>query len=53
MDRGAWWAIVQGVAKSQTQLRHFTIETGGSAQILSQEVVTREVPQCIKRIRTD
>ena len=20
MDRGAWWAIVQGVAKSQTQL---------------------------------
>ena len=21
MDRGAWWAIVQGVAKSWTQLR--------------------------------
>ena len=20
MDRGAWWAVVQGVAKSQTQL---------------------------------
>ena len=20
MDRGAWWAVVQGIAKSQTQL---------------------------------
>ena len=24
MDRGAWWAVVHGVAKSQTQLRSFT-----------------------------
>ena len=24
MDRGAWWAIVHGVAKSQTRLRDFT-----------------------------
>ena len=24
MDRGAWWAAVHGVAKSQTQLRDFT-----------------------------
>ena len=23
MDRGAWWAIVHGVAKSQTSLRDF------------------------------
>ena len=23
MDRGAWWAIVHGVAKSQTQLNDF------------------------------
>ena len=23
MDRGAWWAIVHGVAKSQTQHFHF------------------------------
>ena len=22
MDRGAWWATVQGVVKSQTQLKH-------------------------------
>ena len=24
MDRGAWWASVHGVAKSQTRLRDFT-----------------------------
>ena len=24
MDRGAWWATVHGVAKSQTRLRNFT-----------------------------
>ena len=24
MDRGAWWATVHGVAKSQTQLSYFT-----------------------------
>ena len=24
MDRGAWWATVHGVAKSQTQLSDFT-----------------------------
>ena len=24
MDRGAWWAAVHGVAKSQTQLGNFT-----------------------------
>ena len=24
MDRGAWWAAVQGVVKSQTQLSDFT-----------------------------
>ena len=53
MDWGAWRAIVQGVIKSQTQLKCFTIETGGSAQLLSQEVVIREVPQCSKRIRMD
>ena len=22
MDRGAWWATVHGIAKSQTQLKH-------------------------------
>ena len=24
MDRGAWWAIVHGVTKSQTRLSNFT-----------------------------
>ena len=24
MDRGAWWATIHGVAKSQTQLSDFT-----------------------------
>ena len=24
MDRGAWWGIVHGVAKSQTQLKQFS-----------------------------
>ena len=24
MDRGAWWAAVQGVARSRTQLSDFT-----------------------------
>ena len=24
MDGGAWWAVVQGVAKSRTQLSNFT-----------------------------
>ena len=28
MDRGAWWAIVHGVAKSQTRLSDFTFKTG-------------------------
>ena len=25
MDRGAWWAAVHGVAKSQTRLNYFTL----------------------------
>ena len=25
MDRGAWWAMVHGVAKSQTQLSDYTM----------------------------
>ena len=27
MDGGAWWATVQGVAKSRTRLRDFTFFT--------------------------
>ena len=29
MDRGAWWAIVYGVTKSQTQLSDFTFTFNG------------------------
>ena len=29
MDRGAWWAAVHGVAKSQTQLSTFTSGMAG------------------------
>ena len=25
MDRGAWWAAVHGIARSQTQLSNFTL----------------------------
>ena len=31
MDRGAWWATVHGVEKSQTQLSDFLGFPGGSA----------------------
>ena len=27
VDRGAWWATVHGVTKSQTRLRYFDIST--------------------------
>ena len=27
MDRGAWWAIVHGVAKSRTRLKQLSIHT--------------------------
>ena len=27
MDRGAWWATVHGVAKSQTQLKQLSMHT--------------------------
>ena len=33
MDRGAWWATVHGVAKSQTQLSdlHFSLQASSSS----------------------
>ena len=38
MDRGAWWAAVQGVVKSQTQLSDFTFTFHFHA--LEKEMVT-------------
>ena len=33
MDRGAWWAIVHGVTKSQTQLSNKAPIHGGSSHL--------------------
>ena len=38
MDRGAWWAAVQGVAKSQTRLSDFTFSF--HSQALEKEMAT-------------
>ena len=34
MDRGAWWAILHGVAKSQTQLNDFTFTYMNRSELL-------------------
>ena len=36
MDRGAWWATVHGIAKSQTQLSNFTFSFTFICQALCQ-----------------
>ena len=41
MDRGAWWAAVQGVAKSRTRLSDFTFTFHFHA--LEKEVATTPV----------
>ena len=42
MDRGAWWATVHGVAKSQTRLSNFTRSLGriyeGMGEVLTSEI---------------
>ena len=37
MERGAWWATVQGVAKSQTQLSSFTFTVYEPRGVLESE----------------
>ena len=34
MERGAWWATVHGVTKSQTQLTDFTVGFGTAGKNL-------------------
>ena len=34
MDRGAWWATVHGVAKSQTRLSDFTFKCNRAVVLL-------------------
>ena len=38
MDRGAWWAAVHGVVKSQTRLSDFTFTF--HSQVLEKEMAT-------------
>jgi len=40
MDRGAWWATVHGVEKSQTQLKWFSTHTHTRKQNLSPEDIS-------------
>ena len=35
MDRGAWWAIVHGVSKSQVKHTHALSDLGDDLQMLS------------------
>ena len=40
MDRGAWWAAVHGVAKSQTRLSHVTYTFHFHFHALEKEMAT-------------
>ena len=48
MNRGAWWAAVHGVTKSQTQLRDFTFtfpfHARGKEMATHSSVLARRVP---------
>ena len=53
MDRGAWWAIVHGVANSRTQLSNFTFtETLTTNQAVLEAVDTANTPIQRKDIQT-
>ena len=46
MDRGAWWATVYGVSKSQTQLSEHTcteFSVKGQSGFFRNEITTKEV----------
>ena len=38
MDRGAWWAAVNGVAKSRTRLSDFIFRIEGTLEILCSDI---------------
>ena len=46
MDGGAWWATVQGVAKSRTRLSHFTFTSVYTSVLISQLVHPPLAPVC-------
>ena len=56
MDRGAWWAIVHGVAKSQTQLSkqhfHFLLMSSGDGDIFFNRSQSQIFPKSIYRVLT-
>ena len=49
MDRGAWWTVVHGVAKSRTQLSDFTFTFHFSA--LEKEMATPLQCSCLENPR--
>ena len=48
MDRGAWWAIVHGVAKSWTRLSDFTILSTFYSALYEKKKFFRMVPKNYK-----
>ena len=47
MDRGAWWATVHGVSKSQTRLSNCLLFFGPAEYLLNQKLGLRP-PQTVK-----
>ena len=48
MDRGAWWATVHGVAKSQTQLSDFHFDFQVPSQVSRRET---HIPNMAQRVK--
>ena len=48
MDRGAWWATVHGVAKSQTQLGDFHFDFQVPSQVSRRETYIPNMAQRVK-----
>ena len=46
MDRGAWWATVHGVAKSQTGLKQLSVQSA-SWLLSSSAIILPEVVNCV------
>ena len=46
MDRGAWWAPVHGIAKSQTRLSDSYYYLTGQLKILEKQILSNHVRSC-------
>ena len=53
MDRGAWWATVHEVTKSQTRLRdsHTNRQTHTHTQLRGKEIVVRKKTRRKERVK--